>query len=421
MGEVWRATDEALGRTIAVKVLRPTLLRDPGFDARFRAEARTMAALMHPNVVNIYDYGRSPLASGGSAVYLVMAYVDGQPLSERIAGSGRLPVAETMSIVAQAAEALDAAHRSGIIHRDVKPANLLVGPTGLVTLVDFGVARSGAVSGITTANGILGTALYMAPEQASGRPISPATDIYALGAVAYHCLTGQPPFVGDAALEVALRHVTDEPPPLPDDVSYPARMLVERALAKDPADRYPSAAAFAAAAHAAARGRMAASPPTAAVPVPLAEPGTTGVLRPVTRPARSRGRTATLASAAVVLLLGLAGLAVLLGSTRSGNTPATGPATPAASATSGASPVTTSTGPAVQDSTAPAVPVQASPTPSTPPRPSATPPSRPPASTPPTSSGPTSRPSPTTQTSPSGGPPSKASAAQASKPCCPGQ
>jgi serine/threonine-protein kinase len=417
MGEVWRATDEALGRTVAVKVLRPTLLRDPGFDARFRAEARTMAALTHPNVANIYDYGRSPLAGGDSAVYLVMAYVDGQPLSERITEAGRLSVAETMSIVTQAAEALDAAHHSGIIHRDVKPANLLVGAAGSVTLVDFGVARSAAATGITTANGVLGTALYMAPEQATGRPVSPATDIYALGAVAYHCLAGQPPFVGEAALEIALRHVTDEPPPLPDDVPAAARMLVERALAKDPADRYPTAAVFSAAAAAAAMGRLAApSSPTVAVPFPLAASGTTSVLSPVARPTqtarppRSRGRTATLASAGVVLLLGLAGLAALLGSARSSDTnPANKPPTSATPAAPAASPAATTAGPALPYSSASAAPVRVSGSPSTTPQPSATAPSgRPSPTTSPTATNTSSAPTTPTQSPTSG--PSKAGA-----------
>ncbi|HEV7898513.1 MAG TPA: serine/threonine-protein kinase [Planosporangium sp.] len=255
MGQVWRATDVSLGRTVAVKVLRPALLTDPGFDARFRAEARTMAALTHPNVVNVYDYGRSALATGGDVAFLVMAYVDGEPLSRRIADAGRLPTTEAMSVVAQAAEALHAAHLRGIVHRDVKPANLLIQPSGMVTLVDFGVARSAAVTQITTANAILGTAMYMAPEQASGRQVSPATDIYALGAVAYHCLAGHPPFDGDGPLQIALRHVSEEPPPLPGDIPLAARTLVERAMAKDPADRHATAAELAAAARSVMAGR----------------------------------------------------------------------------------------------------------------------------------------------------------------------
>ncbi|NJC68519.1 protein kinase [Planosporangium thailandense] len=330
MGEVWRATDVSLGRTVAVKVVRPALLRDPGFDARFRAEARMMASLAHPNVVNVYDYGRSELDAGGKVAYLVMAYVDGEPLSRRIADAGRLPVAETMSVVAQAADALHAAHMHGIVHRDVKPANLLVQPNGTVKLVDFGVARSPAVTQVTTANAILGTAMYMAPEQASGRPVSAATDIYALGAVAYHCLAGRPPFTGEGPLEIALQHVTDAPPPLPADVPPGIQMLVARALAKNPADRYPTAAALAAAARAirvdAGVARRAATPVTWKVPGETArnaEPGppTTPDLLALPdatprAPRRGPRRSVVLAVAglAAAALIGLAGLGGLLGS-----------------------------------------------------------------------------------------------------------
>ena len=157
-----------------------------------------------------------------------------------------------MSIVSQTADALQAAHANGTIHRDVKPGNLIVKPNGAVVLVDFGVARSNAVTSMTGVNSIVGTALYMAPEQVAKGRVTPATDIYALGAVAYHCLAGRPPFDGDNALQVALRHLEDEPDPLPDDVPPPVRALIGRAMAKDPADRYESAADLAEAALAAA-------------------------------------------------------------------------------------------------------------------------------------------------------------------------
>jgi serine/threonine-protein kinase len=156
-----------------------------------------------------------------------------------------------MTVVAQAAQALHAAHVGGIVHRDVKPGNLIIQPDGTVMLVDFGVARSADFTAVTAANTVPGTALYMAPEQASGKPVTAATDVYALGAVAYHCLAGQPPFTGDTALGVAMQQLHDEPPPLPDDVPAPARALVSRALAKNPVDRYPSGEALAVAALAA--------------------------------------------------------------------------------------------------------------------------------------------------------------------------
>ncbi|MEE6259716.1 serine/threonine-protein kinase [Plantactinospora sonchi] len=251
MGDVWRGTDVVLGRQVAVKVLLPALLADPGFIARFRAEARMLAALRHPGIVQVYDYGEDNQPTG-RADYLVMEYVDGEPLSERIRAAGRLGLAETLRVVAQVAQALHAAHLGGIVHRDVKPSNLLVQADGTVRLLDFGVARSVEITSITSSNAVPGTALYMAPEQAAGRPVSAATDIYALGAVAYQCVAGDPPFTGDTPLQVAVKHLHDEPAPLPDDVPEPVTALIGRALSKDPADRYPSAAAFARAARAAA-------------------------------------------------------------------------------------------------------------------------------------------------------------------------
>jgi tRNA A-37 threonylcarbamoyl transferase component Bud32 len=252
MGDVWRGTDVVLGRTIAVKVLRTAMLADPEFAARFYGEARMMAAFRHPGVVEVYDYSAGDSSSEDDCAYLVMAYVDGEPLSARLKEQGRLGVAETMSIVAQAADALHAAHENGTVHRDVKPGNLIVKPNGTVILVDFGVARSAAVTSVTGLNAIVGTALYMAPEQVAKGNVTPATDVYALGAVAYHCIAGHPPFDGDNALQVALRHLEDDPEPLPSNVVPPAvRELISRAMAKHPDDRFTNAAEFAEAALAA--------------------------------------------------------------------------------------------------------------------------------------------------------------------------
>jgi serine/threonine-protein kinase len=249
MGDVWRGTDLVLGRVIAVKVLRSAMLADPEFAARFYGEARMMAAFRHPGVVEVYDYSSGENSPGeDGCAYLVMAYVEGEPLSTRLKEAGRLGVAETMSIVAQAAEALHAAHEHGTVHRDVKPGNLIVKPNGTVILVDFGVARSAAVTSVTGLNAIVGTALYMAPEQVTKGNVTPATDIYALGSVAYHCIAGQPPFDGDNALQVALRHLEDEPEPLPEDVPLSVRQLIGKAMAKNPEDRFGSADEFAAAA-----------------------------------------------------------------------------------------------------------------------------------------------------------------------------
>jgi hypothetical protein len=244
MGEVWQATDTVLGREVAVKILNSQTGQDTAFLARFRDEARTMAGLRHPGVAPVFDYGE---ATDDSPAYLVMAYVAGEALNHHIASAGRLGAAETASIVAQAAQALDAVHRAGVIHRDVKPGNLILQPDGSVVLVDFGVARSPRSAQLTGVDEIIGTAAYMAPEQVTKGELSPATDIYALGAVTYQCLAGRHPFPGTNALQVALRHVNDEPPPLPDDVPHSMRAVVLRAMAKDPADRFPSAAAMAAA------------------------------------------------------------------------------------------------------------------------------------------------------------------------------
>ncbi len=346
MGDVWRATDQILGRRVAVKVLLPALVSDPDFIARFRAEARIMAALRHPGIVQVYDCGEDDLADGGRADYLVMEFVEGEPLSRRIEAAGQLGVAETMSIVAQAAEALHAAHVGGIVHRDVKPSNLLVQEDGTVVLVDFGVARSTNVTSITSANAVPGTALYMAPEQAAGRPVSGATDIYALGAVAYCCLTGGPPFTGDNPLQVAVRHLDDEPPELPQEIPAPVRELVFRALAKDPAERFATGTEMAEAARATIADGSA---PTNVVPVALRGPtaarpaGASGTTRddlPPVLPAAAAGqstigragRRGTLVGALAAVLVALAALGAALGMSSDKEAPATNfkPTAPAA-------------------------------------------------------------------------------------------
>ncbi|WP_194823167.1 serine/threonine-protein kinase [Micromonospora sp. S-DT3-3-22] len=324
MGDVWRATDLVLGRQVAVKVLLPALVSDPDFIARFRAEARIMAALRHPGIVQVFDCGEDRLADGGRADYLVMEFVEGEPLSRRIESAGHLDVAETMSVVAQAAQALHAAHAGGIVHRDVKPSNLLVQEDGTVVLVDFGVARSTNVTSITSTNAVPGTALYMAPEQASGRPVSAATDIYALGAVAYCCLTGQPPFTGDNPLQVAVRHLDDEPPELPADIPAAVRALVARALEKDPADRFATGAEMATAARAAA-GDDTAAATTALVTRPLRDPsGADGVRvgpavtgQTVVGSGSRRGRRGSLVGALAAVLVALTALGAALGASKS--------------------------------------------------------------------------------------------------------
>ena len=257
MGDVWRGTDEVLGRTVAVKILLPALLDEPGFAERFRGEARTMATINHPGVVDVYDYG-----SDQQLAFLVMEYVEGDALSRTLSRVGRLTPARTMALVAQAADALQAAHANGIVHRDVKPGNLLVRPNGTLVLTDFGIARSALVGQLTVAGSVLGTASYISPEQASGAVATAASDVYALGVVAYQCLSGHRPFDGATPIEIAMKHVRDNPRPLPADIPPAVRSIVDRAMAKDPGARWPTAAAMAGVA------RQAASSLTTAVHQP---------------------------------------------------------------------------------------------------------------------------------------------------------
>jgi len=263
MGEVWRGTDIVLGRDVAVKVLLHAWTSDPTASERFRAEARAMAALSDPNIVDIYDVGNAH-----GVAYLVMQFVPGEALHALLRRVGPLPPADVMRIVAQAGRALHQAHVHGIVHRDVKPSNLLIRPDGQVVLTDFGIARMMGADRLTAPGEIFGTPSYLAPEQINGGVIGPAVDIYALGVVAYECLTLRPPFVADSAVGVALMHARDEPPPLPASIPEPVRRVVMRALAKGPALRWESAAAMAEAALAAAVARPAAVAPTApAVPM----------------------------------------------------------------------------------------------------------------------------------------------------------
>ena len=303
MGDVWHATDTVLGRTVAVKILRPDLSADGSFGARFRAEAHTLATLRHPGVVDVYDYGEISSPNGVTDVaYLVMAYVEGEPLSRRLDTAGPLLPGETMTIVAQVADALAAVHAAGIVHRDVKPDNVVINPDGNAVLVDFGVAHTPGTNGMTAAGDVIGTALYMAPEQALQRPITAATDIYALACLAYECLAGVPPFTGENAVAVALAHVHGKPAPLPDDVPVAVRDVVTTGMAKSPAHRYPSAAAMVAAARrsvrsagaTAGRGVTDASPATMPLHATRWRAGIAAV-RPagVPPPATSRPATAT--------------------------------------------------------------------------------------------------------------------------------
>ncbi|WP_406674313.1 protein kinase [Nonomuraea sp. N2-4H] len=239
MGEVWRADDTVLGRTVAVKVLMPALSEDPTFIQRFQNEARAMATLRHPGVVDVYDYGVCEV-EGRRVSFLVMAYVEGESL-DRVLRRGPHGVEATMRLVAEVADALAAAHAQGIVHRDVKPANLMVRAGGGVVLTDFGIAHSASAGNLTATGTMLCSAGYCAPEMATASDVTPAVDIYALGVVAYECLSGQLPFQGDTPVQIIFKHLNSPVPRLPDSVPPGPRQVVARALEKSPEARWQSA------------------------------------------------------------------------------------------------------------------------------------------------------------------------------------
>jgi eukaryotic-like serine/threonine-protein kinase len=267
MGSVYRAVDDNLGRPVAVKVLRRELVDEPAFLERFRREARAAAAVSHPGVAGVYDYGELD-----GRAFIVMELVEGETLAERIAARGRLPWREAFGIGEQVARALAAAHDHGLVHRDVKPANVLVGPGGRAKVTDFGIAKAAAALPLTRTGMVLGSANYVAPEQARGGDVGPAADQYSLGCVLFEAVCGRTPYTGANPVAIATQHVSS---PVPDpsrhrpDLPAPAAALIRRALAKHPADRFPSTKALATALATATRDLPAAPephPPAAGAP-----------------------------------------------------------------------------------------------------------------------------------------------------------
>jgi eukaryotic-like serine/threonine-protein kinase len=245
MGQVWQAVDEVLGRPVAVKLLRDEYAQDPSFIRRLRAEARSAAAVTHPGIASVFDYGEVTTAAGVEPTpFLVMELVEGEPLSSLLAREGQLGLDRSLDIVGQAAVAVGAAHRAGLVHRDIKPANLLVGPDGTVKVTDFGVAQVLGQGQGDEGELLVGTAGYLSPEQASGQPATAVSDLYALGVVAYECLAGRRPFTGEHPIAVALAHLLQPPPPLPEDVPVVVRALVAQAMAKQPTRRPADASMF---------------------------------------------------------------------------------------------------------------------------------------------------------------------------------
>ncbi len=273
MGEVWEASDSRLGRNVAIKLLRPELAGDEEFLHRFRIEARTVASLDHSGIAAVHDYGEADGVGGRRTAYLVMELVRGEPLSSVIA-RGPIDPAETLRLIEEAAWALQAAHERGYVHRDVKPGNILVRTDGRVKLTDFGIAKAADAVPLTRAGMVMGTAHYIAPEQASGAEAGPAGDVYSLGIVGYECLAGHRPFRAESAVAVAMMQVRDALPPLPDTIPLPARRLIEAVLVKDPTQRYATGGEFAAAVAAVRRGDPMPAPAsvTGAAPVVTYEP-----------------------------------------------------------------------------------------------------------------------------------------------------
>jgi beta-lactam-binding protein with PASTA domain/tRNA A-37 threonylcarbamoyl transferase component Bud32 len=318
MANVYLAEDQELGRRVAIKILNEKHAGDEQFVERFRREAKNAAALSHPNIVSIYDRGEAE-----GTYYIAMEFLDGRTLKELILARGPAPIGISIEYARQILAALRVAHRSGLVHRDIKPHNVLVDDEGRVKVTDFGIARAGP-SQMTEAGSIIGTAQYLSPEQAQGAPVSQASDLYSVGIVLYELLTGQVPFTGETPVEIAMKHLSKMPTPpsrLRPEISRDLDLVVMRALAKDPEDRYASAEEMDSDLARIQRG-LAISPeteetataiiarpvtaPTMVAPPRPPRPYDTGVLYDYDEPARRRSVWPWLLA---VLLLALAGVA----------------------------------------------------------------------------------------------------------------
>jgi len=323
MAVVYLATEVDLGRKVAIKVLPPELTFGGGMVERFKREARTAATLDHPNIIPIYR-----VAPGGKLFWYSMKYLEGESLADVIQRDGQLDLDRTVAIIHQVADALDYAHEHGVIHRDVKPANIMLDARGRVTVTDFGIAKAVQNASMTGSGSMMGTPYYMSPEQCSGKKVTGQSDQYSLGVMAYLLLSGHLPFTGDSVFDIVKQHCMDPPPPLGDlraDLPKPLIAVVERALAKNPADRFASETDFANAFAAAANGQPLAAPVRPGVPQ---RKSITADVSPVPRPLRARraplanlpsvrdahtGRKPWVILAGIVGLAALAGTGVLLG------------------------------------------------------------------------------------------------------------
>ena len=240
MGEVWQAEDELILRQVAIKILKEEYMGDPMFLERFRTEAKSAALVEHEGIANIFDYGED----AGSA-YLVMELVPGESLSRLLEREKKLSEEKVLDIIAQTSRALGAAHSRGLVHRDIKPGNLLITPEGKVKITDFGIARVGDQVPLTKTGQVMGTVQYLAPEQATGKSSTPATDLYSLGVVAYEALAGKRPFTGENQMAIAMAHINEMPPALPETIDPRVQNLVLSCLAKKPSQRPESATSLA--------------------------------------------------------------------------------------------------------------------------------------------------------------------------------
>jgi serine/threonine protein kinase len=281
MGEVWRGTDTRLNRVVAVKLLHSGLSGNDRFRARFHQEAQAVAQLQSPGIVALYDYGEEH-APEGLVSYLIMELVRGQALDNVLRQRRRLSPNETLKIMASAAEALDVAHQAHIIHRDIKPGNLLVDPDGSVKIVDFGIAAAKGGAGLTETGTVMGTLAYASPEQLQGSQLTGATDVYSLGIVGYEALAGRPPFAGNEPTAAIAGHLTGTPAPLPPDIPPPVANIIMRCLAKDPRQRFSSAAELAQVCRAGGMGggTTAILSPGVPSPNPYQSPDSTRVMTP---------------------------------------------------------------------------------------------------------------------------------------------
>src|SRR3954470_8045875 len=287
MADVYLAEDQELGRRLAIKILNDRHAHDDQFVERFRREAKNAAGLSHPNIVSIYDRGEFD-----GSYYIAMEYLEGRTLKELIVRNGPTPVPIAIDYTRQMLSAIAFAHRNGVVHRDIKPHNIVVGRDGRLKVTDFGIARSGA-SQMTEAGSIIGTAQYLSPEQAKGAHVDQRSDIYSVGIVLYEMLTGEVPFNGDTPVEIAMKHLSTVPTPpsdLNEKVPHDLDAIVLRALAKEPEQRYQSSEEMDADLARVARGLAVSDETEAAATMVLAGAGTaaglaaaTTVLRP-TRP-----------------------------------------------------------------------------------------------------------------------------------------